>query len=109
MEDFLSKDPFAGQAAKLAEQSRAVLKHNPPAQQQRRSWEEEAENCVLARIDAIRILGGLPLHQPPLGPKDRINRLQDLLGYWANGCPFVVDERLFADVLKRRRLCDNTR
>lgn len=103
MEDFLSKDPFAGQAAKLAERSRAVLEYCSPVQQQTCSWEEEAENCVLARIDAIRILGGLPLHQAPLEAKDRIGRLQELLGYWANGCPFVVDERLFADVLKRRR------
>ncbi len=99
----MSKDPFAGKASRLAELSRAVLAHDLDVASEQSRWEEIAEDCVLTRIDTIRILGGLPLHQKPLERDDRISRLEALLGYWANGCPFVVDERLFADILNRRR------
>ncbi|MBD8878071.1 hypothetical protein [Roseibium polysiphoniae] len=101
----MSKDPFARQAAKLADLSRAVLVQASasPESSETQAWEEAAEDCVLARVDAIRILGGLPMHQPELDCRDRRTRLETLLGYWANGCPFVIDEKLFADILKRRR------
>ncbi|MEJ8473572.1 hypothetical protein [Roseibium algae] len=100
----MSKDLFSSQTAKLVQLSNAVLANASPVREDKSAWEDAAEDCVLTRIDSIRILGGLPTHQPALERPDRLSRLEALLAYWANGCPFVVDERLFADILKRRRL-----
>ena len=67
-------------------------------------WEKAAEDCVLTRLKSLRVYGGLPLHKPLLTPKNREARLKALLGLWANGCTFAVDEDLFADILKRQRM-----
>ncbi|WP_417666597.1 hypothetical protein [Roseibium sp.] len=99
----MSKDPFAGKAERLAQLSRSVLASDTTSDVDEANWDVIAEDCVLARIDSIRILGGLPVHQPPLSREERCERLKTLLGYWANGCPFVIDECLFADILNRRR------
>jgi len=64
-------------------------------------WQSAAEDCVLARIKSLRILGGLPRHKAPLSEAARIERLKDLLQLWANGCTCAVDEDLFADILNR--------
>ncbi|WP_417685545.1 hypothetical protein [Roseibium sp.] len=100
----MSRDPFAGKANRLTQLSRSVLASDTTGEVDNNTWQTIAEDCVLTRIDTIRILGGLPLHQEPLSQGDRRARLKALLGYWANGCPFVVDESLFADILRRRRL-----
>lgn len=64
-------------------------------------WQKAAEECVLARIGSLRIVGGLPRHKPPLSSPERLSRLQALLKFWANGCVCAVDEELFADILRR--------
>lgn len=102
MEDYLSLDAFAGQAASLIagfedpDTGHGIADEGP-------RWIEAAETCVLMRIDQLRLIGGLPRHEPPLTVEQRLHRLQDLLRLWAEGCLFVVDERLFADILNRRR------
>lgn len=67
------------------------------------AWIEAAENCLLAKFDSLRILGGLPKNLPPLSRAELISRLSDLLLLWNDGCGHAIDERLFADVLARRR------
>ena len=66
-------------------------------------WIEAAENCLLAKFDTMRILGGLPRNLPPLSRPELITRLSELLALWDDGCGYAIDERLFADVLARRR------
>lgn len=66
-------------------------------------WIEAAENCLLAKFDTMRILGGLPGNLPPLSRQELITRLSELLALWNDGCGYAIDERLFADVLARRR------
>ncbi|MTI43369.1 hypothetical protein E1178_07070 [Roseibium hamelinense] len=68
-----------------------------------RAWEAAAEDCVLARIDHLRIFGGLPRHLPPLTEQQRRDRLKLLMKLWSSGCTCVVDEALFADIINRRR------
>lgn len=101
-EDFLSQDPFAGQAARLIA-GYNNSKARAAAAMGATEWTEAAEICVLTRIDQLRIIGGLPLHEPPLSPDERHKRLEGLLHLWAEGCLNVVDERLFADILNRHR------
>ncbi len=67
------------------------------------AWIEAAENCLLAKFDQLRILGGLPRNLPPLQRHELIARLSALLALWNDGCSYAIDERLFADVLTRRR------
>lgn len=67
------------------------------------AWIEAAENCLLAKCENMRILGGLPQNLPPLSKMDLISRLSTLLTLWSDGCGYAIDERLFADVLARRR------
>ncbi|WP_208992965.1 hypothetical protein [Roseibium sp. TrichSKD4] len=67
------------------------------------AWIEAAENCLLTKFDSLRILGGLPKNLPPLSRTELISRLSDLLSLWSDGCGHAIDERLFADVLARRR------
>ena len=101
MEDFLSQDALAGQAASLiAGFEDPATGESIAAETQR--WIEAAETCVLMRIDQLRLIGGLPRHEQPLPVEERLNRLRDLLCLWAEGCLFAVDERLFADILNRR-------
>lgn len=66
-------------------------------------WLDAAEICVLARIDQLRIPGGLPRHHQQIRLEERIIRLENLLRLWAEGCTLAVDECLFADILNRRR------
>lgn len=102
MEDFLSQDVFAGRAASLI----AGLNDTDTGQsiaEEAQQWIEAAETCVLMRIDQLRLIGGLPRPEPPLTVEQRLHRLQDLLRLWAEGCLYAVDERLFADILNRRR------
>lgn len=100
MEDFLSQDPFAGQAAGL------LSRRNPNGTHEEigpdsAEWLEAAETCVLARIRQIRVFGGLPKPAGPLGRSERQQRLEFLLHLWADGCLHAVDETLFADILCR--------
>jgi len=97
-EDFLSRHPFAGRAARLIENRNAS--EAEPAEPE--VWQKAAEDCVLARIKSLRLVGGLPLHTPPLTPEARLKRLRMLLQLWANGCICAVDEALFADIVNRR-------
>lgn len=97
MEDFLSQDPFAGRAADLIENQRTAGAELAGT----RIWCEAAEDCVMARIKSLRILGGLPRHKAPLSTEARTERLKALLQLWANGCTCAVDEDLFADILNR--------
>jgi len=93
----LSQQPFAGRAADLiAGQPNAGIANLD-------IWERDAEDCVLARIRSMRLIGGLPRHKAPLGASERVRRLQQLLRLWANGCTSAVDEDLFADLLNRHR------
>lgn len=101
MEDFLSQDAFAGRAASLIAGFNDPASCKCPAAETLR-WIEAAEACVLMRIDQLRLIGGLPRHEPPLTVEERLSRLQRLLRLWAEGCLFVIDESLFADILKRR-------
>jgi hypothetical protein len=101
MEDFLSLDALAGQAASLIAGFNAPQTGENTADEAHR-WIDAAEACVLMRIDQLRLIGGLPRHEPPLTVEERLHRLQDLLRYWAEGCLYAVDERLFADILNRR-------
>lgn len=100
MEDYLSQDPFAGQAARLVKRCRSV---SPRPNDTALDWLDAAETCVLARIDKLRIPGGLPRHHQQLRLDERIARLENLLGLWSEGCTLAVDECLFADILNRRR------
>ena len=97
MEDLLSQDPFAGRAADLIENH--VVAGSQLAGTD--IWCQAAEDCVLARIKSLRILGGLPRHKAPLSQTARTERLKTLLQLWANGCTCAVDEDLFADILNR--------
>lgn len=99
MEDFLSKQPFAGLAADLIEDQLATKAEIAGSE----IWQEAAEDCVLARIKSLRLIGGLPRHKSPLPPDERIERLKALLHLWAKGCTCAVDEDLFADILNRHR------
>ncbi|ASP36155.1 hypothetical protein [Labrenzia sp. VG12] len=94
----MSQEPFAGRAADLIENK--VLSQSSLADDD--IWRSAAEDCVLARIRSLRILGGLPRHKAPLSDADRVERLKDLLQLWANGCTCAVDEDLFADILNRQ-------
>ena len=101
MEDFLSQHPFARQAASLIagfDGETACESLGTGTQR----WIEAAETCVLMRIDQLRLIGGLPRHEPPLTKEERLCRLQGLLRLWAEGCLYVIDESLFADILNRR-------
>ncbi len=101
MEDFLSQDALAGQAASLiAGFENPDTGHSFADEAQR--WIEAAEACVLMRIDQLRLIGGLPRHEPPLSVEERLHRLQRLMHLWAEGCLFAIDESLFADILNRR-------
>ena len=93
----MSQEPFAGRAADLIEDD--VLTQSSLAGDH--IWQSAAEDCVLARISSLRILGGLPRHKAPLSDAARVERLKDLLQLWANGCTCAVDEDLFADLLNR--------
>ncbi|MTI00634.1 hypothetical protein [Roseibium sp. RKSG952] len=97
------QDPIAGRAAQLIAHSdcNGILSGN--AADRSDVWEDAAESCVLARIDSLKILGGLPRHTPPLPRQDKLQRLETLLKFWASGCTCIVDEPLFADILNRRR------
>ncbi|MBN9669053.1 hypothetical protein [Roseibium aggregatum] len=95
----MSRDPFAGQAARLIE-TRNTGGAEPAGSE---IWQKAAEDCVLARISCLRLVGGLPLHAPPLSRETRLKRLRMLLQLWANGCICAVDEELFADVVNRRK------
>jgi hypothetical protein len=99
MEDFLSQEPFAGRAAVLIEDHLAAN----AAIADTAVWQQAAEDCVMMRIQSLRLIDGLPLHKAPLAEEVRIRRLKDLLRLWANGCTCAVDEDLFADLLKRKR------
>ena len=101
MEDFLSQDSFAGRAASLIADFEGPEACGGMAAETLR-WIEAAETCVAMRIDQIRLIGGLPRHEPPLTMEERLHRLQELLRLWAEGCLYTVDERLFADILNRR-------
>ena len=96
MEDFLSKQPFAGRAADLIEDP--VVANAEIAGSD--VWQRAAEDCVLARIKSLRLIG-LPRHKSALHPDDRVKRLQALLQLWAEGCTCAFDEDLFADILNR--------
>jgi hypothetical protein len=102
MEDFLSQDPFAGQAASLLSRRNAngTCEEIGPGSAE---WLEAAETCVLARIRQIRVFGGLPKSAGPLDRFERQQRLEFLLHLWADGCLYAVDERLFADILYRHK------
>ncbi|TYC67726.1 hypothetical protein FMN63_16890 [Stappia sp. BW2] len=93
----MSQDHFAGRAADLIE-NHVVASSKLAATD---TWCQAAEDCVLARIKSLRILGGLPRHKAPLTPTARTERLKTLLQLWANGCTRAVDEDLFADILNR--------
>lgn len=94
----MSQHPFLPQADSLTRISREALSSADET-----SFIDAAETCVLTRLQTLRIFGGLPLQKHPLSEEERLNRLKALLSYWANGCPFVIDEQLFADVANRRR------
>ncbi|POF34657.1 hypothetical protein [Roseibium marinum] len=93
----MSQQPFAGRAADL------IAGHPPHEIASAEIWEQAAEDCVLARIKSMRLIGRLPHHKAPLGPEERIQRLKDLLRLWANGCTCAVDEDLVADIVNRQR------
>ncbi|KZM51609.1 hypothetical protein OA90_04075 [Labrenzia sp. OB1] len=97
MEDFLSQQPFAGRAADL------IAGHSPCEPADTKIWEQAAEDCVLARIRSMRLIGGIRRRKAPLAPEERIRRLTDLLHLWANGCTCAVDEDLVADIVHRQR------
>jgi hypothetical protein len=99
MEDFLSQQPFAGRAADLIE------KHLPESVEIASVdvWVRAAEDCVLARIKSLRLIGGLPRHKAPMCIETRLQRLKALLHLWASGCSCAVDEDLFADIINRHR------
>ncbi|GAB4527632.1 MAG: hypothetical protein Tsb0019_29660 [Roseibium sp.] len=91
----MSKEPFAGRAAELiAGRSRAEIAGTDV-------WVAAAEDCVLGRLKSVRLIGGLPRAKTPLDADERTRRLRDLLRFWANGCTCVIDEELYADILKR--------
>ncbi|TYC62327.1 hypothetical protein FMN50_04810 [Rhodobacterales bacterium] len=92
--------PFAGLAADLIENTVAA---KSPAHEDAKAWQQAAEDCVLARIKSLRLVGGLPCHKAPLSAERRLDRLHSLLQLWANGCTCAVDEDLFADIVNRRR------
>ncbi|MHA7774307.1 hypothetical protein [Roseibium sp. M-1] len=94
----MSQDPFAGRAADLIEYHGATSSELAGTD----IWFKAAEDCVLARIKSLRILGGLPRHKAALSAEARIERLKTLLQLWANGCTCAVDEDLFADILNRQ-------
>ncbi len=95
----MSQELFAGRAAGLIDPYLAASAGiaDPDI------WEQAAEDCVLARIKSLRIVGGLPRHKRLLDADARAERLRTLLHLWANGCTCAVDEDLFADILNRRR------
>ncbi|MBO6507683.1 MAG: hypothetical protein JJ979_04240 [Roseibium sp.] len=95
----MSQQPFAGRAADLIEKHTAGSAELASAD----VWAEAAEDCVLARIKSLRLIGGLPRHKAPLSSDERIQRLQTLLNLWASGCSCAVDEDLFADIVNRHR------
>ncbi|MES0880221.1 hypothetical protein [Roseibium sp. SCP14] len=95
----MSKQPFAGIAADLIEDHLAAEVEIAGSE----IWQQAAEDCVLARIKCLRLIGGLPRHKSPLHPDERIERLKALLHLWAKGCTCAVDEDLFADILNRHR------
>ena len=97
MEDFLSQQPFAGRAADLIEHHLGA--HAELAETS--IWQRAAEDCVLARIKSLRIVGGLPRHKAAMHPDERLDRLKSQLQLWANGCTCAVDEDLFADIVNR--------
>ncbi len=97
MEDFLLSEPISGRAAFLVEHHQAVKATFADTS----VWLKAAEDCVMMRIRSRRIIGGLPRHKAPLTRDQRIDRLQNLLRLWACGCTSVVDEDLFADIVKR--------
>lgn len=71
-------------------------------------WQQAAEDCVLARMKSLRLIGGLPRHKAPLSKDERIDRLHMLLQLWSDGCTCAVDEDLFADILNRRKMNSST-
>ncbi len=95
----MSQEPFAGRAAVLIEDHLAAN----AAIADTAVWQQAAEDCVMMRIQSLRLIGGLPHHKAPLAEDVRIRRLKDLLRLWANGCTCAVDEDLFADLLNRKR------
>lgn len=103
MEDFMSKPPFSGGDHGLDRSAVQALSGQSAAGPAGDAWLDAAEDCVLARIETLRIFGGLPRHLPALSHAERRARLVDLLGLWASGCFCAIDERLFADVIRRRR------
>lgn len=92
-------EAISGQAAGLIETGRL----STTDQHARKVWERAAEDCVLARMASLRIVGGLPRHKPLLPERERLARLQELLNLWAKGCTCAVDEDLFADIVNRRK------
>ncbi len=94
----MSNDPFAGHLAKLA----AAAEPIDTLSDGYTAWERAAEECVLARVSTIRIIGGLPRHLPELSPAERRKRMVCMLRLWSQGCIHAYDEALFADVLNRR-------
>lgn len=94
----MSQHPFLPQADSLSRISREALSSVDDT-----SFIHAAETCVLTRLKTLRIFGGLPLQKREMSEEERLSRLKALLSYWANGCPFVIDEQLFADVANRRR------
>jgi hypothetical protein len=97
MEDFLSQDSFAGRAAHLIEHQQQASTAIAAAD----LWQQAAEDCVLARLRDLRVVGGLPRHKTPLSTAARRERLKSLLKLWANGCTCALDEDLLADIVNR--------
>ncbi|WP_428642099.1 hypothetical protein [Roseibium sp.] len=93
------QEPIAGRAATLIEKQLTAGAEITGSD----IWERAAEDCVLARIKSLRLIGGLPRHKAPLDAETRVERLRLLLKLWANGCTCAVDEDLFADILNRQR------
>ncbi len=90
------EEPIAGRVADLV-----AGKSTGPAGSD--TWVQAAEDCVLARLPSLRLVGGLPRRTVPLRRETRIEALRTLLGFWADGCTSVVDEDLFADIVMRNR------
>ncbi|GGB52718.1 hypothetical protein GCM10011316_25950 [Roseibium aquae] len=67
------------------------------------AWLEAAENTVLVRLKNRRVTAGLARHYPPLSLPERLQRFNELFRLWNSGCGYAIDERLFADILARRR------
>ncbi|WP_417693518.1 hypothetical protein [Roseibium sp.] len=106
MEDFLSKHPFYRpnlplDHAPAGQPPRLVIADS--SEEQLAAFEQAAEAYVLARYKTLRFFGGLPNHMPTLERQDRIARLQDQIAFWQTGCSYAIDERLLADLLRRRR------